>query len=764
MPDFNPSPGPPNDPNYTRDSRATSEPMANRSSAIALDTAGGALSGGAKAFDEAMKQGIQDKIYAKVDPERDKFTSALETLNTQLKGQSTAATANTGVVAPPVRTSDGSSTGGKSLLDANASMDAPEDNLPVGLQDGLDRFTSLTLAKQSGAIKLNDTDYAGQVLGVAKQLRTQYPGYREYIDEQTSKASGLPVANSYYQNLLLDVNRQLAGQKQNKDDFGKMLEWGVKEGVPHLDTYISQRQNGDPKYPGDAAVLGRINDWTTYKANLGIQEKQRSEADWNQKQGVDNATKNITNNATSFVQHQINDNIALSGMPTLKSLTTYFDDAAAGRIKTTDQEVQQRALQLQAYHSYIVNSIRTDNSKDATTIGSKAAEDIVKTAMAPIQTYIDLVNQKDGPLANFHLQQAAHIQSDDEYSWLTSKDVGPIGRSMLTARKIYGDQYFPTWVAGLLKTGMDEPLAQRFSQEAVNAVSPVTDNRGQPVQRYMKDAVTDAKKAGNDGKGVPDPNFYGHVTGLITGITDPAMPQAQKDALINWTFNPKNQGILNEFRQDYRDPSTGNWVAGKEAAFVRMSAPLLSGAIAESAKSKPENYSMYLNWQRSEFGNAYREDLQQLNNYKFYGKTYDQQPTLPGAPASGGKLQSEFHMAWNNNTHQAILVDNKNVPVEGDRRERLLADQVKYPDARGFFDKLDTVNRGIAGLNTAYMYSPVAPGKLDVDGYLLQTIKPFLSQENRKNFTADMSRSIIKANKPEMSMKDIDQMLFGTSP
>ena len=43
----------------------------------------------------------------------------------------------------------------------------------------------------------------------AKQLRAQYPGYREYIDQKVSEASGLPVANAYYKNLMQDINHQL---------------------------------------------------------------------------------------------------------------------------------------------------------------------------------------------------------------------------------------------------------------------------------------------------------------------------------------------------------------------------------------------------------------------------------------------------------------------------------------------------------------------------------------------------------------------------
>lgn len=724
MSSFDPSPGQPNDPNYIGYSRVTAQPEANQAGKIALTTAGEGIAGTVALGDELIKGHIHDTAYAQVDKERDQFTQGLQAIKGQLDNNIPAAVATPG----------GSTTG--SWLDSNDSTDQPD--LPAGLESGLSRIQQLTLAKQQGSMKINDTQYAMNTLGVAKQLRAQFPGYRDYIDDEVSKASGLPVANSYYQNLMMDINRQLVQQGQKKDSQGDLMVWGMKEGVPHMDTYIDQRTSQDPKYPGDAFVRRQINSWTTLKVQQGIDAAQRAESKDDRNTQVDKTTQGLTGNLNDLVFHHIQDNLALSGMPDLRSVLTYMDAVKAGKIQTNDAEVQQRTQQLQAYRNYIYQEGLKMGQGPATLLGGKTVIDSVNAALAPIDGYIALANDKDSGSAFFHLHQNQAIKEDDVNRWLVSHDTGALSRQMMTARTILGEQYFPDWIRSMLQNGADKPYADLFNQEALNSISPINDKRGQPIQRYMVDAIQHGKAAN-----VPEA-YNGDVVSWINKVTDPQLPMAGKDKLVDWAFNPKNTGILDEFKMDYRDPNTGQVVDGKYRAFNIMTSPTVTKSIAETARVHPENYQKFQNWSESSFASLYRSDLQTLDQIT-------QKPYL------------NAHFAFNDVTNQFSLVDNNGKPVQ--RNDRLPA--LQYPNQKylsGALDILDRVNGGIANLSNVQKYNPQGQGSdASTAKYLLNTVGTLL-QSNPNNMAAQaMGRAILKAKDPQATNDDLDKRLLSVT-
>lgn len=709
----------PNDPNWTGVSRPVGEPIADVSKGMYLKGAGDAIGDTVKLADQEIKRSIADDAEKKVDVERDQFTQGLQATKNAL---------DNGMVANAVNTASGASTGPSkgSVFDAHAE----DTEAPTGLDSGLDRLTQLTLAKRSGSLKLNDTDYSGKVLAIAKQLRTQFPGYRDYIDDQVSKASGLPVANSYYQNLMLDVNRQLQAASAKKDDMGTIMKGNLD--VPNIGAYIIQRSNNDPKYIGDAAVLQKITDWHNLKANQDIDAKKRTESKDNLEVQKNNERGNLTRNVTDLIDHYNTDNINLSGMPTLKSLTDFMEDFAAKGGDSKD--LVERTAQLQVYRQMIYSQAMKLTHGPDTILGDEAGK-IVDQKMAVIDGWIKLANSKAPDLAHLSTLQVEAIKNDDERDWLFNKDRGAVARQLIAARSIYGEQYFPQWVAGMLKNNLDGPIKDVFTQEALQAVKPLEDARGQPIQRTLVDAIRDGKK-----KGIPDPEFNGKMVDLVTGITDPAMPQQMKDQLIKWGFSKPE--LMDELRKDYKDPVTGRQVPGKEAAFNRMTSPAMSGSIAENAKANPANYQMYKGWTESEYGKIFRGDLQDMN--KILEKPY-----------------LNAHFGWNNSAKQFVLLDNKNRPISADDRAMGIErpNQVYLNQA---LEKLEGINRGLANMAKVYEINP-GKNEMPLDTYLLRLTQTagFRPGSNLTNASENMARALIKTNAPEKSLEDIDKILFG---
>lgn len=719
------------DPNWTNISRPVPEAQADVSGGLALKGAGDAFGDVVKLTDQEIKRDISDESYKQVDVERDKFTQGLLATKNAL---------DNGMVANAVNTASGASTGDPrgSVFDAhNEATD-----LPAGLDSGLDRMTQLTLAKRSGSLKLNDTDYSGKVLAIAKQLRNQFPGYRDYIDSEVSKASGLPVANSYYQNLMLDVNRQLQAASAKKDDMGNIMKSNLK--VPNMGAYIIMRQTDPDKYSkmgGDAAVLMKISDYANMESTLDIEAKKRAASKDDLETQKNTERGNLTRNVTNLIDHFNTDNIQLSGMPALKELTGFMEDFAAHGGDT--KGLAERTAQLQAYYQMIrTRALKMSNGPD-TIIGVEEAQKIVDKGLAPLKGWIDLANSKSPDLAHLSALQVEAIKNDDERDWLFNKDRGAVARQLITARSIYGEQYFPQWLAGILRNNLDANVGDVFSKEALQAVKPLEDARGQPIQRTIVDAVRDGKK-----KGIPDPEFNGKMVDLVTGITDPAMPQPMKDQLLKWGFSKPE--LMDELRKDYKDPNTGNWVPGKQAAFNRMTSPAMSAAIAENAKSNPANYQMYKNWTESEFGKIFRGNLQDLN------KLLEDQ---------GDK--KAMHFGWNNSAKQFVLLDGRNNPITRQETGAMtpptqfgLSKNTGYVNR--MLDTLESTNRGLANMAKVYEVNP-GKNEMPLDTYLLRVVQTagFRPGSNLTNASENMARALIKTNAPEKSLADIDKILFG---
>lgn len=731
---FNPQIQPTQDPNYLNYARVVEAPtpkpvIEDKSTGMALTTAATGIEGAVSMVDTAIKKGIQNKAYAAVDPIRDDFTAGLEKLKGNL---------DQGIIPAPVQ-AVGGPTASRSILDSNAMMDDPD--LPAGLSSGLDRINQLAAAKAAGSVKLNDTQYAKDTLSVAKQLRAQYgTGYREYIDSEVSKASGLPVANSYYQNMLQDINRQLNQMGKTKDDVATMME--KNSDVPNMGTYYQKYNAGDPSIT-KTMIYQKINDYNVLKGQIQLDAAKRAESSDNlqTRQRTDEASVTKTFNGT--VDGYLKDVVNLSGMPGLGSTMQYYQDVQAGKHpEASDAEVKQRLYNLQAYRQGIDLQLRTQANNMGTSLDSDRLEKLRKNALAPIDALIALGNDKDASPAMYHAHQNAAIQEDDKYSWIKSNDKGPLSRQMLVGRAIMGEQYFPTWIRNIVSQPgpdgkpLDGPIQAAFGVEAMSAIAPITDKRGQPIPRFMKDALIHGKEVDVD-----NPNYFGKVVGLVGNIADPKMPDAAKDRLIKWAFDPQhNAGVLNELKMDYIDPTSGQPVPGKYSAFKILSAPAVTNAVRQTSMYHPENYQMYKSTIEGEFGTLYRNDVNDLNKIM-------QKPYL------------NAHFSYNNVTNNFGLVDNNNRPIKANDR----ALGIENPNAvyiNNMLGILGRVNNGLDNLSVVHKNDPT--GSKDTSQYLLQTLQTigFRPGENITGATEGMAKAIIKAHQPDMTPADLAKKLL----
>lgn len=739
---FNPQVPPTQDPNWTNVSRPVEGPSPNVAGKIALEGIGEGISGAVGLADQTIKRSLDDTIHQQVDKQREDFTSGLEKIKGQL---------DNGNIPSATQTVNGKVVGQTSVMDANAM--ASDDDIPDGVSSGVDRIDQLAAAKRAGSVKLNDTQYSGNVLAIAKQLRSTYPTYREYIDQKVSQASGLPVANSYYQNMLVDINRQLGQMSKTKDDFAETMKWSRNQGNPAMVEFMA-KYSQDPSSVDKAAVLTSVKNYATQQANIATDKAKREQGSGNQEERTRTETANFNRNANHEISSAIEDNIALQGLPSLRGLITYMDDYQAGRLKGKDADqatVIQRGEQLGAYENYYYRKLKS-LAAPMSELGIDTEKQI-QQAMAPISNYTKLMrDQQFGPAA-FHNREVNAVKADEARDWLFDKDRSALSRRIIGIREITGDQYAPVYMQKILEQGKDKVFTDLFSSEALSAVLPVEDARGNVNPRYFTDAIKHAKSL----EGVPF-EYYGTITNWTQQITDPNMPAPAKDRMIDWAFNPKNVGVLKEFRKDYRDPNTGQWVDGKYRAFNIMTSPGMSSSIAETSKVNPDNYTKYRNWSESEFATLYRDDLKDLNRVMAGPISLTEQPAgaLPFGQGGKGSGGVAVHFSYDSESKEFGLVDGRNRPLTRDRIS---------PTNKNVLNVLDTLDRVNSGLGRiAVMHNTDPQKKTDTDQYLLRLLQTsgFKPGDNLQNATEGMSKALIKSRNPELTPEELNNKFLRT--
>ncbi len=161
---------------------------------------------------EVVKKNIEDKVYEIADRERQAYTDVLEKVK---------------------------ASGGVSDILAPGTTD--ENGVPTEVAGVSDTLVALQGARDSG--KIPKSYYDDRLLAEAKAMRAQYPGFKEYIDQQFSKVTGENPANAKISHLTQEINRaasSLSGEK------AKMLNFirSNMDTIPNAPQVYTDFQNG----------------------------------------------------------------------------------------------------------------------------------------------------------------------------------------------------------------------------------------------------------------------------------------------------------------------------------------------------------------------------------------------------------------------------------------------------------------------------------------------------------------------------------------
>lgn len=169
---------------------------------------------------------------------------------------------------------------------ANSSPDTPPKAL-VGAFDNLQRVKD---AMDNGAI--SKTNFDGRLVSVAQQLRYQYSGHREYIDDMMNKITGIRPQHQVYMDLMEESNKRVsAAQKEQTQYMAAFHQYG-----PYLSQPSTNPQDLRKNYPTVESMA--VDAMPVLKARADLDASNKT-LEFNLKQqGADegNAKRMITDN------------------------------------------------------------------------------------------------------------------------------------------------------------------------------------------------------------------------------------------------------------------------------------------------------------------------------------------------------------------------------------------------------------------------------------------------------------------------------------
>lgn len=583
--DLNPSLSPTQDPDYLKQSKLTSAPdvikptgQANntilpegaklqgntyeskeglykgKAEGMAWSSAGEQLAGlaslgdfAAKAGDTLVKKDIDETTYTAVDRERQAYTSALE------------------------KTIGVSTPNGESILEKSSDQkDVPDDVKKV-----VPAVTSLAGAKAAG--KIPETYYLQRLNTIAKDMRSQYPGYRDYIDHAISRVSGKDPANAYLHILQQQYNTATAAKAEKVSAAEKALLHEVDKGNPLSMEVYKKFKQGNIDEMGVHSFINQSNIGEyQLKAMRDAQAAEKGDREIQALRANDRVDK------TSMIVGGVDavgiNTITGNNTTSLDAVQKSFSELqrANGGKPPDPEQVRQLGATLEALKVSGEQKIRAQfDPRDVALIGGpeKLTEKIKNTAyMRSVDGMLTaLKDQNFGAVHMMHnANEAAFTRAGN--ALVTNANTADVVSSISWLSK-NAQAYAVPFATKMIAEGKDKDVVNFLATSKVQLIANqkltqdplyTTGTNSTPVRppepvniKTKVDEVSNLNISSSERKTV--------LKGLVetpTALVDPMLPDAQKISLANSFYSPATAGVISQFVRDGYDSQTGRRIPG----------------------------------------------------------------------------------------------------------------------------------------------------------------------------------------------------------
>lgn len=711
--------------NYLKYSQPVSDVEANKSKAILVKGVGEMIETGVKGTEDIIKAYVAKDVRDIIEPERDSYTKALEAGRNIASHMYAAGNPATATDASGIDPITGNPTDVHTRpLDILSSHDAP---VPADIKKLPAQLENLTNARNAN--KITETDYHGRMSMLAKDIRSRYPvGYRDYIDNEISKVTGVDPANAYIHGLVRDINSFMGGSGGTEDkETEKWLAWaktGNHMGIPGMDKMYQRLRN---KEIGPDQFASFAADQMREVYRIETEGKAVKHATDLGAAGKDEARRAAGVIADSTSQQYLNNILHLEGMETPKKLNDIIIAGLTGKTVLNAQQYEQLANGVRGYQRAISADIDADFAKRGLTrVVDK--EELNKIKAATLEPWIAMeqaFRDNNSGLAFQSARAIAASKRDEESALWNDKDVGRFIRLQSAFKGLGLEDYTKDFFIHGLKEKYGEKWQMKIDSMKMELAAP-PDVRVPKTFDSLYGAVKDVEK-NEKALGVKVPETYQQLFSMIDGkkgLTDPNTPAEVKRAIIHNFFNPENRKLMAELTPDAYD-SKGNRIPGKQALWQRMAKEDVVAEVAKmDAKSKEQYVDMMRTWYNYDI---FKMEVDALKNPNFMTQ-----------------LTGKYEMAWDNEAH--IFTIN----IGGQKAVNLMstAGWASIPGVHP--EMVGTVSRTINRLNDGIKHmsnlSKLTPA--DPNAFVLQLLRnEGVDMTNVKGLPEAMAEAIRQANK-----------------
>lgn len=649
-------------------------PDANLSAGIALKGLGSLFEESTNVADLLVKQDIANQVYAKVDTQRDAFTSAMQTTRAAQMSPRQTMGADTDLIGPP---------------DPN--------NVPGPIQSLPGKLAILANAGQNN--KINERDLYAKYMDIAKQLRTQYPGYRAEIDSEISKVTGVDPANAYLSSLISDINAAGTLAKTEREKTVSQIREMNGQGIPNADVYLNGLEANDPRFtmPVVNAFVNKANSskwkYTEATQNNTLQSQAREEDRLNTSSAFDQRATDIVN---SHMQTQW----TIAGLDDPVKLDDLSDKIKSGAVSPENLQsvlasIQSTKLQTELELNKEANTPNKNGITPSMVVGSDKVQAQIKNKLVLFDAMSDAISKGDTGWAGIFKRSAEGMSDSDRFRTLqsTPTDTRIILAKLKELRSSAGDLWTNTVGQSMLsKSSNVLPSLQGWFLDKSTDLITAPKSGTISGTTTLNSVFNDAQRAEVD-----TPALYDQFLNHVKLISDPKTPDVVKENLVKRMFAGDNQYLFSNkrFQEDYTDPDSGRFIPGKYSAFARMASPDIAANVAKLSANDPNLGSSYKNMLETSFGRyLFKEDIENLNT----------------------RTATGLHVGWDNEKNQLLLEGpNKEMLVDRRGAHRTTMYTPEYAREQ---QAIENINIGLGGLSNVER----AFGG-DVSAFVLQSLK-----------------------------------------
>lgn len=523
---------------------------------------------------EYVKKNIEDKVYEIADRERQAYTDVLEKVK---------------------------SSGGVSNILAPGITD--ENGVPTEVAGVSDTLVALQGARDSG--KIPKSYYDDRLLAEAKAMRAQYPGFKEYIDQQFARVTGENPANAKISHLTQEINRaasSLSGEK------AKMLNFirSNMDTISNAPQVYSDYQNG---LVTSQDVLAKSYPYQKLKADLNMQNLLFNSDKTSREERERIAGLSIDKAAGGVVSQAVETLTSKMGLNTKDDLNKLIELDKSGAI--TGPMWQQYGQAIATTRSGLFTKMIADADAHGYTQAVGGKQEVIKRVNAALEPLDDMLkrvyNHDFGGV--YDTQNQLKTQNDEtKRGLLNDPKIGPYWQLNQAVKDIGGEQNLQRFNLNTIKGDFDTDFQSYFARVSKNfATQQSMKTSGTPYT--FNDVIDNLKK-----NKVTDGKFNGAVLNEVNKITDLSLPKEMRMNYAMAAFSDGNRGMISRLQSDGYD-AKGKPTSGQNAVFQKFTSPEMTREMFKLGKENPQIWNQYVDWAKTTLSKELmNKEIQNLAN------------------------------------------------------------------------------------------------------------------------------------------------------